>query len=129
EQSAAINASPALWLMPASGDISLRTSTRTPALAIDDSGLETSFEDTLTKNLVTVYRATGLSRLSASSTYKPSAFKLTFGVQRAGTDAVEPLELENTPVVAQGDWLHLSLNNTSGKPMDLNVLYVDHSYA
>jgi hypothetical protein len=115
EQAAAVDASPALWLMP--------------ALAIDDSGLEESFEETFAKNLVTVFRATGLSRLAEANTYKPTAFQLGFGLQRSGSDTIEALELENTPIVSQGDWLHIDLNNKSGKPMDLNVLYVDHGYA
>jgi hypothetical protein len=129
EQSAAVSDDPALWLMPASGEISLRNETRTPALALDGSGSEEDFADTLAKNLVTVYRATGLSRLASASTYKPTAFQLSLGVQRAGSRTVENLETENTPLVTQGDWLHIDLNNKSGKPMDLNVLYVDHSYA
>ena len=129
EQSAAVSDDPALWLMPASGEISLMTATRTPALALNDSALDEAFEETLAKNLVTIYRATGLSRLASASTYKPTAFQLSFGVQRAGTGTVEDLAIENTPLVAQGDWLHIDLNNKSGKPMDLNVLYVDHSYA
>ncbi|HWA20541.1 MAG TPA: caspase family protein [Devosia sp.] len=129
ERAAAADVTPALWLLPASGEISLKPATRTPALALDDSSLEDSFEETLAKNLVTVYRATGLSRLAAASTYKPTAFQLSIGVQKAGSGAVEDLDLENTPLVTQGDWLHIDLNNKSGKPMDLNVLYVDHSYA
>ncbi|MEQ1899455.1 MAG: caspase family protein [Devosia sp.] len=129
EQSAAVDAGPALWLLPSSGEVSLRAETRTPALAIDDAGLAESFEETLTKNLITVFRATGLSRLAEANTYKPTAFELGFGLQRAGSDTVEDMALENTPIVTQGDWLHIELNNKSGKPMDLNVLYVDHGYA
>ncbi|MEQ1770889.1 MAG: caspase family protein [Devosia sp.] len=125
EQEAAVrDAAPALWLMPTSGEISLTEATRTPALALDD----TAFEEELTKNLVTVFRATGLSRLGQASTYKPNAFKLGLGLQKMGSDRVEALDIENTPIVQQGDWLHIDLANESKKPMDLNVLYIDHDY-
>ncbi|MEO6395800.1 MAG: caspase family protein [Devosia sp.] len=129
QQSAVVDASPALWLMPPNGDISLLPSTRTPALSLADTGLNETFETTLTNNLVTIFRATSLSRLSQANTYKPTAFQLGFGLQKAGSDTIAALDLENTPIVQQGDWLHIDLNNKSGKPMDLNVLYIDHGYA
>lgn len=64
---------PVLWLLPPSGDISLKPQKRSAAMDIGptDSG---DFASSLSQNLVTIFRATGLSRLSQANTFKPKDF-------------------------------------------------------
>ena len=97
-------------------------------LPISATARDATFGKGLENNLVTIFRATGLSRLSDANTYKPKDFALTFGLQPAGSDAIAPMDATTTPIIREGDRLHVELTNSSGKPMDLNVLYIDHDY-
>ena len=38
------------------------------------------------------------------------------------------MQAEATPIVRPGDRLHVDFTNSAGKPVDLNVLYIDHDY-
>lgn len=118
---------PLLWLLPPSGEISLKPQKRSAGMEIaaTDSG---DFTTGLSQNLVTIFRATALSRLSQVSTFKPKDFSLTFGVQEAGSEAIAELRPEATPIVRPGDRLYVDFANSSGKAADLNVLYIDHDY-
>ena len=118
---------PLLWLLPPSGDISLKPQKRSAAMDLSDTDTG-DFTSNLSQNLVTIFRATGLSRLSQVSTFKPKDFTLSFGLQAAGGEAIAALEPEQTPIVRPGDRLYVDMTNKSGKPVDLNVLYVDHDY-
>jgi hypothetical protein len=118
---------PLLWLLPPTGDISLKPQKRSSAMDIGESDAG-DFASTLSQNLVTIFRATGLSRLSQVSTFKPKDFTLSFGVQSAGSDTIAELRPEATPIVRPNDRLYVDFTNKSGKAVDLNVLYVDHDY-
>jgi hypothetical protein len=118
---------PLLWLLPPTGDISLKPQKRSAAMDLGET--ETGdFTSNLSENLVTIFRATSLSRLSQVSTFKPKDFTLSFGVQSAGGETIAALEPEKTPIVRPGDRLYVDMTNKSGKAVDLNVLYVDHDY-
>jgi hypothetical protein len=121
---------PKLWLLPTTGEVSLEPTKEAPSLPMPTSGgaPDATFGKTLESNLVTIFRATGLSRLSQASTFKPKDFALTFGLQEAGSDQVTAMDPTSTPIIRPGDRLHVDLSNSSGKPLDLNVLYVDHNY-
>lgn len=119
--------SPLLWLLPASGEISLRPRNRAASMELKPDGA-TDFARSLSENLVTIFRATSLSRLTQASTFKPKDFELSFGVQQAGTNSVANLRSETTPVVRPGDRLFVNFANRSGKSVDLNLLYVDADY-
>jgi hypothetical protein len=125
------DATPQLWLLPASGEASLEPQRRAPAMAMPASAVATA-DDAFTKglesNLVTIFRATGLSQLSQANSFKPKDFTLSFELQTAGSDAIAPLAAETTPVVRPGDRLYVDFSNTSGKAADINVLYIDHTY-
>lgn len=135
---AAFDAAPKLWLLPASGEVSLDPRLAPPSLplpgaagaapASGDGGPAGAFARALRDDLVTIFRATGLSRLSGTSTFRPADFALSFGLQQAGSDAIVALDPAQTPVVRPGDRLHIDLANASGKPLDVNVLYIDHDY-
>ncbi len=118
---------PLLWLLPPTGDISLKPQKRSAAMDLSETDAG-DFTANLSQNLVTIFRATGLSRLSQVSTFRPKDFTLSFGVQAAGGETIAALEPEQTPIVRPGDRLYVDMTNKSGKPVDLNVLYVDHDY-
>ena len=87
---------------------------------------ESSFTEGLSANLVTIFRATGLSRLSQANTFGPKDLKLSFGLQQAGNSVIAPMAAEATPIIRPGDRLHVDFTNGSGKTVDINVLYIDH---
>jgi hypothetical protein len=118
---------PLLWLLPPTGDISLKPQKRSAAMDLGETDTG-DFTSNLSQNLVTIFRATSLSRLSQVSTFKPKDFALSFGVQAAGGETIAALEPEQTPIVRPGDRLYVDMTNKSGKAVDLNVLYVDHDY-
>ncbi|RYE10824.1 MAG: caspase family protein [Hyphomicrobiales bacterium] len=122
-----LDATPVLWLLPTSGEISLKPQKRSAAMDIGDSDAG-DFASTLSQNLVTIFRATGLSRLSQANSFKPKDFKLSFAVQKAGAETLEALAPEATPIVRPDDRLYVDFANSSGKAVDLNVLYIDHDY-
>ncbi len=119
------DSTPLLWLLPPTGNISLKPQNRSAAMDIAQAD---DFTKSLTENLVTIFRATSLSRLSQVSTFKPKDFTLTFGVQSAGSDTIAELRPEATPIVRPNDRLYVDFHNKSGKAVDLNVLYIDHDY-
>ena len=121
------DATPLLWLLPSSGEVSLKPQKRTAAMDIGADG-QGDFTSTLSQNLVTIFRATSLARLTQANSFRERDFTLDFGVQRAGSDSIEPMAAENTPIVRPDDRLYVEFTNRSGKPADLNVLYIDHDY-
>ncbi|MEO6013541.1 MAG: hypothetical protein ABIQ30_08165, partial [Devosia sp.] len=127
DDASATDETPLLWLLPTSGEISLKPQKRSAAMDIGETDAG-DFTANLSQNLVTIFRATGLSRLSQANTFKPKDFTLNFGLQKAGTEAIEAMKVEETPVVRPGDRLYVDFTNSSGKAADLNVLYIDHDY-
>ena len=81
---------PLLWLLPPSGDISLKPQKRSAAMDLGETDAG-DFTSNLSQNLVTIFRATSLSRLSQVSTFKPKDFTLNFGVQSAGGETIAAL--------------------------------------
>lgn len=124
---AGLDDTPLLWLLPPTGEISLKPQKRSAAMDIgaSDAG---DFTSSLSQNLVTIFRATGLSRLSQANSFKPKDFKLSFAVQPAGAETLTDLAPEATPIVRPDDRLYVDFANSSGKAVDLNVLYIDHDY-
>jgi hypothetical protein len=127
---APLTADAKLWLLPATGEISLDPAKRSPAIRLAGAGASgaTAFSKTLEDSLTKIFRAMGLSRLTAASTFAPGDFTLTFSRQEAGSDALAPMAIEETPVIRPSDRLYVDLSNSSGKALDLNLLYIDHDY-
>lgn len=122
-----LSSEPLLWLLPRNAELSLDPAYRAATLSLtaaDRSTLAASLSDTLIK----VYRATGLSRLSQASTFKPTDFALEFSRQAAGSTKLEILASESTPIVRPDDRLFVNFKNNAGKAVDLNLLYVDRDY-
>jgi hypothetical protein len=119
---------PALWFLPASGDVTLRDGSRPPLVIIhkdDRAKLSAVVND----NLTTIFRATSLSRLAAASDYRPDEVSVEFLIKRQPTGAMEPLLAASVPRVSPGDQVHVLAKNQSTKLVDINVLYVGSDYS
>lgn len=127
---AAANATdqPALWFLPASGDVTTTNGARPPLIVIHPGDRAKLLEATK-KNLTTIFRATGLSRLAAASDYRPEEVDVAFQIKRDGSDTLEPLEAASVPRVSPGDQVHVKAVNGSANLVDLNVLYVGSDYS
>ncbi|MFD2052200.1 caspase family protein [Mesorhizobium calcicola] len=119
---------PALWFLPASGDVTLKDGSKPPLIIIhmDD---RKKLVDATTRNLRTIFRATGLSRLAAASDYKPEDVDVQFQVKRRDKDGLEPLQASVVPRVSPGDEVHVLARNGSDLLVDINVLYVGSDYS
>ena len=119
---------PALWFLPASGDVTLRDGSRPPLVIIhadDRAKLATAVND----NLTTIFRATSLSRLAAASDYRPEEVSVEFLIKRQPSGETEPLQAASVPRVSPGDEVHVLAKNQSTKLVDINVLYVGSDYS
>ncbi|MGX5840029.1 caspase family protein [Mesorhizobium sp. ArgA1] len=119
---------PALWFLPASGDISLKDGSKPPRIVIHQDGRDKLAENTA-KNLTTIFRATGLSRLAAASDYRPDEVSVQFLIKRQDRDATEPIEPSTVPRVSPGDQVHIAARNESDEFVDINVLYIGSDYS
>ena len=119
---------PALWFLPASGDVTLKDGSRPPLVIIhpdDRAKLATGVNE----NLTTIFRATSLSRLAAASDYRPEEVNVEFLIKRKADGAIEPLVAASVPRVLPFDEVHIVAKNQSTKPVDINVLYVGSDYS
>lgn len=119
---------PALWFLTASGDVSLKDGSKPPLVIIHPDDRE-KLVDATTKNLTTIFRATGLSRLAAASDYRPEEVSVEFQIKRKDSDALEPLQASTVPRVSPGDQVHVLARNESDAYVDINVLYVGSDYS
>lgn len=119
---------PALWFLPASGDVAASGGARPPLVVIHPDDRE-KLVDATRKNLTTIFRATALSRLAAASDYRPEEVSVAFAIKRDGSDALEPLEAAKVPRVSPGDQVHVKAVNGSTALVDINVLYVGSDYS
>jgi len=119
---------PALWFLPASGDVTLRDGSRPPLIIIhpdDRAKLAAATND----NLTTIFRATSLSRLAAASDYRPEDVSVEFLIKRQTSGNMEPLQAASVPRVSPGDEVHVLARNQSRKLIDINVLYVGSDFS
>ena len=119
---------PALWFLPASGDVTTSNGARPPLIIIHADDRQKLLETTA-KNLTTIFRATGLSRLAAANDYRPEEVEVQFLIKREGADTPEQLEASVVPRVSPGDEMHVKVVNKSTDLIDLNVLYVGSDYS
>lgn len=119
---------PALWFLPASGDVEMKDGSKPPLIIIhlDD---RKKLVDATTRNLTTIFRATGLSRLAVASDYQPEEVSVEFQIKRRDSDALEPLQASSVPRVSPGDEVHIVARNQSDVYVDINVLYVGSDYS
>ena len=119
---------PALWFLPASGDVTLKDGSHPPLVVIhpDDRAKLVAATNA---NLTTIFRATSLSRLAAASDYRPQDVSVEFRIKRQAGDGMEPLLAAAVPRVSPGDEVHVFAKNQSTKIVDINVLYVGSDYS
>src|SRR6185436_5356373 len=92
---------PALWFLPASGDVSLQDGSRPPLVIIHTDDREKMLKN-VGDNLTTIFRATGLSRLAAASDYTEGEMEVQFVIKRPDGSEKE-LEASSVPMVHPGD--------------------------
>ena len=119
---------PALWFLTASGDVSLKDGSKPPLIIIHPDDRD-KLVDATARNLTTIFRATGLSRLAAASDYRPEEVSVEFQIKRKDSDALEPLQASTVPRVSPGDQVHVLARNESDAYVDINVLYVGSDYS
>jgi len=119
---------PALWFLPASGDVTLKDGSR-PPLVIIHADDRAKLAAAIAENLTTIFRATSLSRLAAASDYRPEEVSVEFRIKRQADGAMEPLVAAEVPRVFPGDEVHIAAKNQSSRLVDINVLYVGSDYS
>jgi len=119
---------PALWFLPASGDLTLKDGSKPPLIIIHSDDRK-RLVDATARNLRTIFRATGLSRLAAASDYRPEEVDVQFQIKRRDKDGLEPLQASVVPRVSPGDEVHVLARNGSDLLVDINVLYVGSDYS
>ena len=86
---ASLSTEPLIWMLPPSAELSLDEGRRPPSLPVAADA--DAIVEALSRNLVSIFRATSLSRLSAASDYRPEEVSVGFIVLRSETGAEEPL--------------------------------------
>ncbi|MER8423595.1 caspase family protein [Mesorhizobium sp. M1403] len=119
---------PALWFLPASGDMTLKDGSKPPLIVIHPDGRE-KLVDAAARNLTKIFRAIGLSRLAAASDYRPEEIDVEFRIKRLDSDALQPIEPSTVPRVSPDDQVHVLVRNGSTNLVDINVLYVGSDYS
>lgn len=121
------SSNPLLWLLSPSGEITLESGKRPPAVDLE-TVIGAALSKALSDNLIQISRAINLSRLAGASDFRSSEVSVTFLIQRKGRDDFEPIELGKVPVLRPGDSIFVKASNTSRRPVDMNVLYVGSDY-
>lgn len=121
-------AGPALWFLPASGELSLEAGRRPPLIAIDPSNTE-KLSAATNENLEKIFRVTALSRLSVASGEQPKDISVRFEIKRSAGGDREPLVEASVPTVTPGDQVHIVAENNSRSLVDINVLYLGSDYS
>jgi hypothetical protein len=119
---------PALWFLPASGDVTLKDGSRPPLVFIHTDKREDMLKK-VGENLTTIFRATGLSRLAAATDYKDGEMEVQFLIKRQADGSMEELVASSVPLVHPGDEVHVKARNGSKGLVDFNVLYVGSDYS
>lgn len=123
------NAQPVLWLLPPSGEIGHDDfAPPTMVIPVDRDNSSSEFRRELSRRLVAMFRATGLSQLAAYNTFSKGELDLRFFLQSAGTKKLDLIQPENSPIARTNDQIHIEFKNVLARPVDINVLYVDHNF-
>ena len=125
---ASLSTEPRVWLLPPSTELSLEDGRRSPSLSLAGASVDDVVK-ALAADLVRIYRATSLARLSAVSEFRPTEVEVGFKVKRSEAAEAEPLRAGSVPIVHPGDEVHIEARNSSAKPVDINVLYIGSDYS
>jgi len=119
---------PALWFLTASGEVTLKDASKPPLIIIHPDDRD-KLVDATAKNLTTIFRATGLSKLAAASDYRPEEVSVQFRIKRLEDGAMQPIEPSTVPRVSPDDQVHVLAKNDSTNLVDINVLYIGSDYS
>jgi len=124
----AVSDAPRLWFLPPTAEVSLDQGRRPPSIGFAGSTPE-GLAGEVADSLVRIFRATNLARLASASTFNADEFEVNFKIVRS--DAAEPelLAAGKMPRVHPSDQVHLAAENRSGRPVDVNVLYIGSDYS
>ncbi len=125
---ASLSTEPRVWLLPPSAELSLEEGRRSPSLPLAGSDID-DIAAKLAEDLVRIFRATSLSRLSAASEFRPNEVEVGFKIKRTQAADAEPLRAGTVPVVHPDDEVHIEAKSASAKPVDINVLYIGSDYS
>lgn len=125
---ASLSTEPRVWLLPPSAELSLEDGRRSPSLPLAGSSVD-DIAAKLAEDLVRIFRATSLSRLSAASEFRPNEVEVGFKIKRTQATDAEPLRAGTVPVVHPDDEVHIEAKSASAKPVDINVLYIGSDYS
>jgi len=125
---ASLGTEPRVWLLPPSAELSLDEGRRAPSLPLGSADID-EIAQSLSENLVSIFRATSLSRLAAASDFRNEEFSVNFKIKRDSAADTEPLQPGTVPVVHPDDQVHLEARNSSSRPVDINVLYIGSDYS
>ncbi len=124
----ALSAAPRLWFLPPTAEISLEEGRRPPSIGFAGSTPEGLFGE-VSDNLIRIFRATNLARLGGASNFRPEEFELKFRIRNPDKDVFTDLLAGTMPRVHPLDEVHLYAKNSSGRPIDINVLYIGSDYS
>jgi len=125
---ASLSTEPRVWLLPPSAELSLEDGRRSPSLPLAGASVD-DIAAKLAEDLVRIFRATSLSRLSAASEFRPNEVEVGFKIKRTEVADAEPLRAGTVPIVHPDDEVHIAAKNGSAKPVDINVLYIGSDYS
>src|SRR5690606_12778814 len=94
---ASLSTEPRVWLLPPSAELSLEDGRRAPSQPL--VGNVGEIAERLAGDLVRIFRATSLSRLSVASEFRPQEVEIGFKVKRSEADEATPLMAGVVPVV------------------------------
>ena len=125
---ASLSTEPRVWLLPPSTELSLEDGHRSPSLPLAGADID-DIAARLAEDLVRIFRATSLSRLSAASEFRPQEVEVGFKIKREEAADAEPLRAGTVPIVHPDDEVHIAAKNASARPVDINVLYIGSDYS
>ncbi|MER8842830.1 caspase family protein [Mesorhizobium sp. M0913] len=119
---------PRLWFLPPDGRISSDPRLMPHSIGLGD-GLTEAGREQARRNLMAIFRATSLSRLSQHSTLDLSGVDVAFSVRRERASSAEPIDTISVPVLSPGDQIDLGVENKSSHAIDLDVLLIGPDYS
>lgn len=118
----------ALWLLPITGFWQENAADSTPSVSTSDKSPQ-DLANVLQDMLVHIGRAKSLLKLGGAFGAGSSGVKSGLLVKEAGTSDLKEMNAASVPNLFPNDEVHLVAENTTGGPLDLNVLFVGSDYS
>lgn len=117
-----------VWLLPASGELEQQDTGRPSSIAIPTDAPEATLRHELLASLSAIARAVNLLRVAQDDQLSQDLIDARLWVVRSNGRALEPVA--NLPRVSlrEGDRVRLEVRNTSERPVDVTMLFLDGRY-